>query len=169
MKRFFFIIAFFAIGNSVLAQGGQAKKVLADKIIAVIGDKIVLKSDITNYIEDEKRQGREVPENAGCMLLQQMMIRKALMLQAQKDSLPVSDEEIEAELDQRVRYYINAYGGKDALEQIAGKTIYQIKEDNRIAIKEQKLADAMQKSIIENVRITPTEVKEYYDKIPSLK
>lgn len=165
MKQFLFSIIFSAVAVAASAQG-QAKKVLADKIIAVIGDKIVLRSDITNYIEDEKRQGREVPENAGCMLLQQMMIRKALMLQAQKDSLPVSDEEIEAELDQRIRYYINAYGGKDALEQIAGKTIYQIKEDNRIAIKEQKLADAMQKSIIENVRITPTEVKEYYDKIP---
>ncbi len=56
-----------------------------------------------------------------------MMIRKALMLQAQKDSLPVGDDEIEAELDQRVRYFISAYGGKESLEQIAGKTIYQIK------------------------------------------
>ncbi len=165
MKQCLFFI-FFTIITVVTVAQGQPKKVLADKIIAVIGDKIVLKSDITNFIEDEKRQGKEVPENAGCMLLQQMMIRKALMLQAQKDSLPVSDEEIEAELDQRIRYYINAYGGKDALEQIAGKTIYQIKEDNRTAIKEQKLADAMQKSIIENVRITPTEVKDYYDKIP---
>ena len=166
MKQFLFIVCFFAMGYLAMAQGGQSKKVLADKIIAVIGDKIVLKSDITNYIEDEKRQGHEVPPDAGCMLLQQMMVRKALMLQAQKDSLPVSDEEIEAELDQRIRYYIGAYGGKEALEQIAGKSIYQIKEDNRIAIKEQKLADAMQKSIIENVRITPTEVKEYFEKIP---
>ncbi|MBX2920769.1 MAG: peptidylprolyl isomerase [Chitinophagaceae bacterium] len=145
---------------------GQSHKVLADKIVAVIGDKIVLRSDILNYIEDEKRQGRELPPDANCMLLQQMMIRKALMLQAQKDSLPVGDDEIEAELDQRIRYFIRAYNGKESLEQIAGKTIYQIKEDNRISIKEQKLADAMQKSIIENVRVTPTEVKAYYDKIP---
>ena len=98
MKQFLFIVCFFAMGYLAMAQGGQSKKVLADKIIAVIGDKIVLKSDITNYIEDEKRQGHEVPPDAGCMLLQQMMVRKALMLQAQKDSLPVSDEEIEAEL-----------------------------------------------------------------------
>jgi len=115
MKQFLFIVCFFAMGYLAMAQGGQSKKVLADKIIAVIGDKIVLKSDITNYIEDEKRQGHEVPPDAGCMLLQQMMVRKALMLQAQKDSLPVSDEEIEAELDQRIRYYIGAYGGKEAL------------------------------------------------------
>src|SRR5689334_15622339 len=89
-------LLFVAAGS--FAQG-QSHKVLADKIVAVIGDKIVLRSDILNYMEDEKRQGRELPPGANCMLLQQMMIRKALMLQAQKDSLPVGDDEIEAELD----------------------------------------------------------------------
>lgn len=166
MKHLVFFVAFLVMGYAAASQSGQARKVLADKIVAVVGDKIILKSDITNFIEDERRQGHEVPPDAGCQLLQQMMVRKALMLQAQKDSLPVSDEDIEAELDQRIRYYIGAYGGKESLEQIAGKSIYQIKEDNRIAIKEQKLADAMQRSIIENVRVTPTEVKEYFEKIP---
>lgn len=166
MKHLVFFVAFLVMGYAAASQSGQARKVLADKIVAVVGDKIILKSDITNFIEDERRQGHEVPPDAGCQLLQQMMVRKALMLQAQKDSLPVSDEDIEGELDQRIRYYIGAYGGKESLEQIAGKSIYQIKEDNRIAIKEQKLADAMQRSIIENVRVTPTEVKEYFEKIP---
>lgn len=166
MKHLVFFVVFLAMGYVAAGQSGQARKVLADKIVAVVGDKIILKSDITNFIEDERRQGHELPPDAGCMLLQQMMVRKALMLQAQKDSLPLSDEDIEAELDQRIRYYIGAYGGKESLEQIAGKSIYQIKEDNRIAIKEQKLADAMQHSIIENVRVTPTEVKEYFEKIP---
>ncbi|MGN6437759.1 MAG: peptidylprolyl isomerase [Agriterribacter sp.] len=165
MKKLLVFGCLLVAAAGAVAQG-QSHKLLADKIVAVVGDKIVLRSDILNYIEDEKRQGRELPPGANCMLIQQMMIRKALMLQAQKDSLPVGDDEIEAELDQRIRYFISAYGGKESLEQIAGKTIYQIKEDNRIAIKEQKLADAMQKSIIENVRITPTEVKAYYDKIP---
>ncbi|MBX3240396.1 MAG: peptidylprolyl isomerase [Chitinophagaceae bacterium] len=145
---------------------GQSHKVLADKIVGVLGDKIVLRSDILNYIDDEKRQGRTLPPDAGCMLLQQMLVRKAMMLQAQKDSLPISDEEVEAELDQRIRYFINMYGGKEALEQIAGKTLYQLKEDNRAVIREQKLTEAMQRSIIENVKITPTEVKNYFESIP---
>lgn len=166
MKHLMFFVVFSVMSYAAAGQSGQARKVLADKIVAVVGDKIILKSDITNFIEDERRQGHELPPDAGCMLLQQMMVRKALMLQAQKDSLPISDEDIEAELDQRIRYYIGAYGGKESLEQIAGKSIYQIKEDNRIAIKEQKLADAMQRSIIENVRVTPAEVKEYFEKIP---
>lgn len=144
----------------------QQARVIADKIVGIVGDKIVLRSDIVNYIDDMKRQEREVPPNAECFLLEQMMADKALILQAEKDSLPVSDEEVEAELDQRIRYFISQYGGKEAFEQIAGRTVYQVKEDFRKSIREGRLAQAMRNSIVSNVKITPTEVKNYYDKIP---
>jgi peptidyl-prolyl cis-trans isomerase SurA len=144
----------------------QSARVLADKIAGIVGDKIVLKSEIINYIDDIKRQGGEVPPNAECFLLEKMMADKALILQAEKDSLPVSEEEVEAELDQRVRYFIMQYGGKEAFEQIAGRTIYQVKEDFRKSIREGRLAQSMRKSIVEGIKITPTEVRNYFDKIP---
>jgi peptidyl-prolyl cis-trans isomerase SurA len=58
------------------------------------------------------------------------------------------------------------YGGKEALEQIAGRTTYQIKEDFRKSIKDGKLAKAMREKIVEYVKITPNEVRDYYNKIP---
>ena len=91
--------------GALMAQG-QAKKVVADKIVAVVGDRIILHSDIKNSIEDARRQGSTVPEDAECMLMEQALISKVLMLQAEKDSLPVSDEEVEAELDQRIRHLL---------------------------------------------------------------
>jgi len=148
-----------------MAQG-QPKKAVADKIIAVVGDRIILQSDIMNSIEDSKRQGASVPEGAECMLMEQAVISKVLMLQAEKDSLPVTDEEVEAELDQRIRYFIQQTGSQQALEDYAGKTVYQIKDDARESVKERKLADAMQQKIVSNVKITPTEVKTYFDRIP---
>jgi peptidyl-prolyl cis-trans isomerase SurA len=150
----------------VLAKA-QTPRVLADKIVGIVGDKIVLRSEIVNYIDDIKRQGGEVPPDAECYLLERMMADKALILQAEKDSLPVSEEEIEAELDQRIRYFIMQYGGKEAFEQIAGRTIYQVKEDFRQSIRDGRLASSMRKSIVENVKITPTEVKAYFDRIPA--
>ncbi len=144
----------------------QTPRVLADKIVGIVGDKIVLRSEIINYIDDIKRQGGEVPPDAECFLLERMMADKALILQAEKDSLPISDDEIEAELDQRIRYFIMQYGGKEAFEQIAGRTIYQVKEDFRQSIRDGRLAQSMRKSIVENVKITPTEVKNYFDRIP---
>ena len=144
----------------------QPRKAVADKIVAVVGDRIILQSDIKNSIDDARRQGGEVPANAFCMLMDQALVSKVLMLQAEKDSLPVTDEEVEAELDQRVRYFIREVGSQQALEEYAGKTIYQIKDDARESVKERKLADAMQQKIVSSVKITPTEVKTYFDRIP---
>ncbi|HJU46167.1 MAG TPA: peptidylprolyl isomerase [Chitinophagaceae bacterium] len=144
----------------------QPKKVVADKIIAIVGDKPVLKSDVTNSLADAQRQGEPVPENAECILVVKMLVQKALMFQAEKDSLPLAEEDVEAEMENRIRYYISAYGGKEALEQIAQKSVYQIKEDSRPGIREQKLALMMRNKIVDEVKISPTEVRAYYEKIP---
>lgn len=150
----------------ISSSQAQPKKVIADKIAGIVGDRIILYSDIKNSLADIARQGGTVPENGECLLMEQAIISKVLMLQAMKDSLPVTDEEVEADLDNRIRTYINQLGSQEALEEIAGKTIYQIKDDARESVKEQKLAQAMQRKIVDNVRITPIEVKAYFDKIP---
>ncbi len=157
---------FLLLGFTVVAQT-QAKKVVADKIAAIVGDRIILQSDITNSILDIARQGGTVPDNAECLLMEQAIVSKVLMLQAEKDSLPVTDDEVEAELDQKIRYYINQLGTQEALEEMAGKSIYQIKDDARESVKEQKLSGAMQRKVVDNVRITPNEVKAFFDKIPT--
>ena len=151
---------------TVVAQS-QAKKIVADKIAAIVGDRIILQSDIANSILDIARQGGTVPDNAECLLMEQAIVSKVLMLQAEKDSLPVTDEEVEAELDQKIRYYVNQLGSQEALEEMAGKSIYQIKDDARESVKEQKLSGAMQRKVVDNVRITPNEVKAFFDKIPT--
>lgn len=149
-----------------MAAVAQPKKVVADKIAAVVGDRIILLSDIKNSVADIARRGETIPPNAECMIMEQAVVSKVMMLQAQKDSLPVTDDEVEADLDNRVRTYINQFGSQEAVEEIAGKTIYQIKDDARESVREQKLAAAMQRKIVENVRITPVEVKAWFDKIP---
>lgn len=163
MKKFYLTALFsLVLVVSLFAQ----KKVLADKIIATVGDKVVLRSEIENSIIDMQRQNIEMPENAKCLLLEQALGIKALVLQAEKDSLPISDEEIDGDIDNRVRYYISQYGSKDILEQIAGKTVYQLKEDMRQNIREQKLAQSMRNKIVDDIKITPAEVKAYFETIP---
>ena len=144
----------------------QPKKVIADKIIAVVGNKIILKSDIDNSIIDMQRQGIEVPADARCMSLEQAMGIKALVLQAEKDSLPVTDEEVDADIDNQIRYFISQYGSKDEVEKIAGKSLYQLKEDFKEGFRDRKLATAMRNKIVDGIKITPNEVKAYFEKIP---
>lgn len=146
----------------------QPKKVIADKIIAQVGNKIILRSDITNAISDYKRQGQEanLPPNPECAFLEGQLIQKALVLQAEKDSLPVSDEEVEASIDNQIRAFIREYGSQQVLEEVAGKSLYQLKEDFKQTFKDRKLADQMRAKIVENTKVTPNEVKIYYENIP---
>src|SRR6266496_2360185 len=167
MRKYFLFsvgILWVAIGSA--QPGTQAKKIVADKIAAVVGDRIIMYSDIKNTIADYTRQGAEIPENAECMILDQAILSKVLMQQAEKDSLPVTDDEVEADLDLRVREFVRMYGTEKAVEELAGKSIYQIKEDARESVKEKKLAEAMQRKIVENIKITPAEAKIFFDHIP---
>ncbi|MCU0321786.1 MAG: peptidylprolyl isomerase [Chitinophagaceae bacterium] len=162
-------LLFFIIGTFTFLQSfAQPKKVVADKIIGQVGDKIILRSDVMNAIADYKRQGQDaqLPLNPECAFLEGQLIQKALVLQAEKDSLVVSDEEIEAALDNQIRGFINAYGSKEMLEEISGRTIYQLKDDFRGPFREKKMADQMRSKIVDNIKITPNEVKAYFSKIP---
>ena len=143
----------------------RQKPVVVDKIAGMVGDQIILQSDIENTINDAKRQGQPVPDEAYCALLDQAVISKVLMLQAQKDSLVIAEEEVEALLDQKIRYFVKLLGGKEQLEQYAGKSIYQIKDDARESVREQKLAENMQYKILNRISISPAEVLTYFEKI----
>jgi len=167
MKKYFLLSTGILLILIVSAQPGtQSKKIVADKIAATVGDRIIMYSDIKNTIADYARQGAEIPENAECLILDQAVLSKVLMQQAEKDSLPVTDEEVDADLELRVREFIRVYGTKEAVEELAGKSIYQIKEDARESVKEKKLAEAMQRKIVENIKITPAEAKIFFDHIP---
>jgi peptidyl-prolyl cis-trans isomerase SurA len=163
MKKSLFILCLFI---NAFALSAQTKKVVADKIIATVGDKIILKSDIENNIHDMQRQGLTVPPNATCLLLQQALAMKALVLQAGRDSIPVAEDRVDGEIDNKIRYYLSQYGSKEILEQIAGKTIFQLKEEFKPVIRDQLLAQGERDKIVADVRITPKEVEEYYSKIP---
>ncbi len=150
----------------LLSQQSFAQpKILADKIVGIVGDKIVLQSDIMNNLSDMQRQGITLPENAKCLSLEQALDIKALVLQAEKDSLPITDEDVEIDIDNRIREYVSQFGSKTELERVAQRTVYQIREDMRNPIRDQKLASAMRNKIVNDIRITPFEVKEYFNKL----
>ncbi len=167
--KLFKVIFSFAFFMFALQSNAQVKKVLADKIVATVGDKFILKSDVENAIADYKRQsqGQEnVTLPGSCQIIEGQLIRKALVLQAQKDSINVTEDEVENAIESRIRNFVQQFGSKEALEEVAGRTVVQLKEDFRVLIKEQKLADQMQEKIVDKIKITPNEVRAFYNKIP---
>ena len=140
----------------------------ADKIIAVIGrNRIILQSDLEIEAAQAKQNDPKFNDSMKCMIFQQMILRKMLAEQAERDSVFVTDEDVEGQLENRLRYFIQLYGSKERLEEASGKTVYQIKEEYRDAIREQLVAEKLQGTILENVKITPAEVERFYNKIPA--
>lgn len=114
-KIYLFVVLFSVVGVLYNNAAAQSKKVVADKIVGQVGDKIILRSDIENSIADLKRQaqGQEnVVIPTACQILEGQLIQKALVLQGQKDSLKISEDDIDAALDNRIRGAIQQYGSK---------------------------------------------------------
>jgi len=152
--------------NPIQAQTPQT----ADKIIAIVGkNRIILSSELEQQAQQAQAQqtnGVALNDSMRCLLLQEMIMGKMLVEQAERDSLLVSPEEVDGQLENRIRYFIRLYGSKDKLESMTGKTVYQMKEDNRDLIKEQMMAEKVKSKLLEHVRVTPAEVQAFYNKIP---
>lgn len=140
-----------------------------DKIIVKVGrNQIILLSELDAQLVQARQQGGggDNMDSLACNFLQNMALQKMLIEQADRDSVSVSDEDVEGQLDNRIRYFTQVYGSKEKLEQISGRTIYQMKEDYRDVVRDGMLSEKVQGQILEHVKITPAEVEVFYNKIP---
>jgi peptidyl-prolyl cis-trans isomerase SurA len=159
----FCFLGFAATTNAQVENG----KVI-DKIVAIIGDRVVLQSDVKQSIDEYVRANpTEVADTLKCSVIENIMSQHLMCEQAERDSLVVSDEEVEGNLENRLRYFVSQYGSEEKMEQVLGKTMYQLKDDYRRILKDMLLAQRMQSSLIANVKISPAEVRAFYDKIPA--
>lgn len=144
----------------------QEERMLVDRIEGIVGDKIILHSDIELQYQQMKLEGTDMPGDFKCAILNQMLAQKMLLHGAELDSLVVSDEEVESQLDRRVRYFVRMIGSEEKLEEYYGKSIIRIKDEFRKDIREQLLAENMRKKILEKVKVTPADVKAFFHSFP---
>src|SRR5690349_9772709 len=156
-------------GTLLLCQVGMAQqKMVADKIAAIVGDKIVLRSDIEGEMVNLQRStvDNTLPPNATCTIMEQIIAQKVMVLQAERDSLPVSDADVDGQIENRIRYFEDLYGSREKMKEITGYSIYQLRERFRQPIKEGLQAKAMRDKIVDAIKVTPSEVQKEYDRIP---
>lgn len=140
---------------------------ILEGIVGVVGRNIILKSEIEAQHENMVRQGlMENTLSDLCEVFEDMLFEKLLIHQADLDSIVVSEEEIDANIERRLGMIIQQIGSEKKLEEFYKKTIVEIKEEMRELIGNQLTAQRMQAVITENVEITPAEVQEYFEKIP---
>ncbi|MBC7913557.1 MAG: peptidylprolyl isomerase [Pyrinomonadaceae bacterium] len=143
-----------------------AQNTIINKIAAIVGDNIILQSDIERDYANYILQGNPENPEIKCYLVQQMLTQKLLSQQAVIDSVVASDDEVTNEVDRRVRVLIQRAGGQDKLEGFLNRSLIQYKDQMRPDVREQMIADKMQRKITEHVAVTPLEVKRYFESIP---
>ncbi|MFP4090739.1 MAG: peptidylprolyl isomerase [Cyclobacteriaceae bacterium] len=144
------------------AQAQYSGKAVIDKISAKVDNYIVLESELETAFLETRRNDRNVQK---CDVLRQLVMEKVLLAKAEIDSVVVSEDEVNANLERRMQYYINNLG-REEIEAQFGKTIEEFKDELRDDVRNQLVAQQMQKTITENIKVTPAEVKEFYRKIP---
>lgn len=154
----FFFFQFFIFGTF------EAQK-LVNQIVAQVGDNIILWSDIeTQRLQLPDKE--KALEGKDCQILEQLLLEELLVNQALIDSLVISDEQVDAEMENRLRIMENKMGGRENLESFYGKSTVAIKEEFRTIIRNKMLAQEMERKITGDITVTPKEVAAFYQKLP---
>ena len=161
MKRYTLFIFLFLSAYSF----AQPSKVV-NKIVAQVGDNIILLSDIESQLLQAEQSQVKVTKTMECGILEQLMVQELLINQAMLDSLVIKDETVDYEMENRLRILESKMGGRDKLEAYYGKSVTQIKEEFRAKIKQRLLAQEMESKIVSEVSVTPKEVAAYFNSLP---
>jgi peptidyl-prolyl cis-trans isomerase SurA len=163
MKKIIFLWICAVIGISQLhAQQGK----LIDEIIGVVGDNIVLESEVEIEFKQMQKEFPELHDTMKCEILKQKLVEKLMLTKAQLDSIELSEDRVDAELDKRIRYFASQHpDGEKGLEEFYGKPISEIKANNRDKIRSSMLIQEMQGKILKDVKASPTDIKNFFNEM----
>lgn len=133
-----------------------------DEVIAVIGDTPVLLSDVEMQYQQAVIQGADYQGDLKCHIFEQLMIQNLLIEQAKLDSIEVSENMVIMQVDRMINEFINRAGSREKLEEWLNKPLYQIKNDQRVLVRNQMITQEMQRSITSGVKVTPAEIRAFY-------
>lgn len=145
-----------------LAQPGTL-----DKIVAQVGDNIILLSDIREQRLQAEEAKVAIDSSFDCRVLEQIMVTQILVNQAKLDSVVVSDEQVDSDMENRLRLIQNQMGGRQKLEEFYRMTYNEIKDKFREIIRSNMLADEMRNTITAGLGVTPKEVKDFFQNLPN--
>jgi peptidyl-prolyl cis-trans isomerase SurA len=163
LKNNIYITVIFVL--SAFVSIAQPSSNVIDQVAAVVGGKIVLKSEIEQQYQQYLQQGNYGDPKIKCRILDQLMLTKLLLNQAILDSIEVTEDQVSQKIDQNLNYYISQIGSPEKLEEFYGKSIPELKEEFKPMVRDQLLAQQMQSNVTKGVTASPLDVKEYFESI----
>ncbi len=138
---------------------------VVDQVIWVVGNEPILLSDVEETRISSEAYGQPV-DNPYCTIPEQIAINKLFVHQAELDSVNISESDVIRGVDSRISDYITMYGSREALEQMSGRTIAQMRENLKKQYREQMMTEEVRRKLAKEVKVTPAEVREYYKTVP---
>ena len=157
-------IAFLFCIQVISAQNSKTK---VDGVASVIGDYLILETDIDRSLIELKSQNVDTKEITRCQLLGKLMEDKLYVSQAIQDSIKISDEEIRDGVNRRIDFLVEQIGDIQKVVKFYNKEDEQSLRDELFNIlRQNELSSKMKAKIVENIEVTPEEVKQFFNKIP---
>ena len=155
------------VGSAYLPTSAHAQQTL-DRIAAVVGDQIILTSEVDQMVRRRVQQSQQSYSDALWMqALQDLVDQKILSEKARRDTtLTVSDQQVSNQLDLQIKRMAERAGGEEELERVYGKSILEIKETFRSDFRNQILAQRLRQRRMQKIDITPSEVRQWFQEIP---
>ena len=145
---------------------GFAQTNIVDEIIWVVGNEPILLSDVEETRISSEAYGQPV-DNPYCTIPEQIAVNKLFVHQAELDSVTVSESDVIRAVDNRISESIQAFGSREALEQMYGRSVSQMRENLKKQYREQMMADEVRQKLTTDVKATPAEVREYFKNVPN--
>ena len=167
-RRFIRIAALAALFFAAGAMHLDAQKYdsVVDKSVAVIGNDIIMLSQIESEAQMMRMRGLQTDQKIRCDILEQMLIAKLFYVQAQMDSIVVSDANVDAAVESRIDEVYSALGGEKQVEEYFKMPIHKLKQEWREMMREQSLIQEKQRQVASEVpKLTPSDIQFYCDTV----
>lgn len=149
----------------LLATLSNAQPQILDKVVAIVGKNPLLLSEVeTNLLQQKEK--KDLTDADRCKVFEDLLFQKLLLAQADRDSIVVADAEVDNELTRRIQYYVGMLGSEEKFEEFYGKRISVFKDELRDDVKDQLLAQKMQQKVTGETKLTPSEVRTFYNTLP---
>ncbi len=140
------------------------QSVNVDRIVAKVDNYIILRSEVEDIYLRSLKQQQPISK---CQSLESLVIEKMLVAKAEIDSVIVEDVQVNDQLEARMAQMRQLYGGEKNIVEQFGKSLETLKSEVRSQVREQMTSQKMKGKITEDVKITPNEVKKFFNGIPS--
>lgn len=152
---------------SLFATSSFAQSNVVDEIVWVVGDEAILLSDVEEQRLRSQYDGMESISDPYCYIPEQLALQKLYLDEAKIDSLKVSSDQVQQQMDQRLNYLVQNIGSMERVESYFGKKEAQIRKELEEMIRTQITVQLVQKKIVGEVKATPSEVRRFVNSLPA--